>query len=68
MCHVRSCSLPELQPKKIPAAPAKMKGGQVITRVMVLLKPRVLMTVGKNELNEQALLGVSLRHHLQKRE
>jgi hypothetical protein len=45
MCHVRSCNLPELQPKKMPAAPAKMKGGQVRTRVTVRLKPRVLTTL-----------------------
>ena len=45
ICHVRSCSLPELQPKKMPAAPAKMKGGQVMSRVTVVMKPRVLMTL-----------------------
>lgn len=37
MCQVRSWNLPELQPKAMPAAPAKMKGGQVITKVMVVL-------------------------------
>ena len=47
MCHVRSWYLPELQPKAMPAAPAKMKGGQVRTRVMVVSKPRVLMTLLK---------------------
>ena len=47
MCHVRSWNLPELQPKAIPAAPAKMKGGHVRTSVMVVSKPRVLITLLK---------------------
>ena len=45
ICQVRSWRRPELHPKAIPAAPAKMKGGQVIRRVIVVLKPRVLMTL-----------------------
>ena len=45
MCHVRSWYRPELHPKRMPAAPAKMKGGQVRTSVMVVLKPRVLTTL-----------------------
>jgi hypothetical protein len=45
ICHVRSCIRPELQPVKIPAAPANKKGGQVRTRVIVRLNPRVLTTL-----------------------
>jgi hypothetical protein len=45
ICHVLSCIRPELQPVKIPATPARIKGGQVRTRVMVRLKPRVLTTL-----------------------
>lgn len=45
MCHVRSCMRPELQPQRIPAAPATMNGGQVRTRVIVVSKPIVLMTL-----------------------
>lgn len=45
MCHVRSWRRPELHPMKMPAAPAKMKGGQVRTRVIVVLKLRVLTTL-----------------------
>jgi hypothetical protein len=47
MCHVRSCIRPELQPVKIPATPARMNGGQVRTRVIVRLKPRVRTTLHK---------------------
>lgn len=49
ICHVRSWTRPEFHPKRIPAAPAKMKGGQVMTRVIVVLKPSVLTTL-TNEL------------------
>ena len=45
MCHVRSCRRPELHPQRMPAAPATMKGGQVRTRVTVVLNPKVLMTL-----------------------
>lgn len=45
ICHVRSCSRPELQPVKMPAAPASRNGGHVRTRVIVVLKPRVLTTL-----------------------
>ena len=45
MCQVRSCMRPELQPVAIPAAPASRKGGHVSTRVIVVLKPRVLTTL-----------------------
>jgi hypothetical protein len=45
ICQVRSCIRPELQPVMIPATPAKRNGGHVKTRVMVVLKPRVLTTL-----------------------
>ena len=45
MCHVLSCRRPELQPVKMPAAPATMKGGQVRTKVIVVSNPKVLMTL-----------------------
>lgn len=69
ICHVRSCKRPDDQPINRPPAPARRKGGQVMTSVMVVLKPRVLTTlrllaeftktdrstyVGKKLLNEQA--------------
>lgn len=46
ICQVRSWKRPELQPKRMPAAPAKMKGGQVKTSVTVRLKPSVFTTLG----------------------
>lgn len=48
MCHVLSCQRPELQPKNMPAAPANINGGQVMTRVIVVLKPKVLTTLAVN--------------------
>ena len=45
ICQVRSWKRPDDHPKRIPAAPAKMKGGQVKTRVTVRLNPRVLTTL-----------------------
>lgn len=45
MCHVRSCLRPELHPIAMPAAPAKMNGGHVKTRVIVLLNPKVFTTL-----------------------
>ena len=47
MCQVRSWKRPELQPTRMPAAPAKMKGGQVRRRVTVVLKLRVLTTLDR---------------------
>ena len=45
MCHVRSCSLPDDQPMSKPPAPASKNGGQVMTSVIVVEKPRVLTTL-----------------------
>ncbi len=46
ICQVRSWKRPELQPNKMPAAPAKINGGQVKIRVTVRLKPSVFTTLG----------------------
>lgn len=51
MCQVRSWYLPELQPKRMPAHPAKINGGHVMTRVTVVLKPRVLTTLKQGLVN-----------------
>ena len=51
MCHVRSLNRPEDQETRTEAKVATRKGGQVRTRVMVVLKPRVFTTVGMKFLN-----------------
>jgi len=48
MCQVRSLNLPDEIPIRMPTTPATSDGGAVRTRVMVVLKPRELTTVGKN--------------------
>ena len=48
MCQVLSLYFPDEIPTQIPTAPATRDGGAVRTRVIVLLKPRDLTTVGKN--------------------
>jgi hypothetical protein len=53
ICHVRSCIRPEFQPVNMPAAPATRNGGQVRTRVIVRLKPRVLTTLRRLSGNSQ---------------
>lgn len=55
MCHVLSFSLPDDQPTATPTTAETRYGGHVSTRVMVLLKPKLPITVGKKLLNEQAL-------------
>lgn len=55
ICQVRSLSLPEVMPIMIPNAPETRYGGQVSTRVMVRLNPRLPTTVGKKLLKLHAL-------------
>lgn len=45
ICHVRSWRRPDDQPIKRPAAPARRKGGQVMTSVMVVVNPKVFTTL-----------------------
>ena len=47
MCQVLSLNLPEDQDTAMVIKPAIRYGGHVRTSVIVLLKPRVLTTVGK---------------------
>ena len=55
ICHVRSLNFPDERPTKTPTPPDTKYGGQVSTKVMVLLKPRLPTTVGKKLLKLHAL-------------
>lgn len=55
ICQVRSLYLPELQQTRILVKQAKRYGGHVRTRVIVVLKPKVLTTLGKKFLNPFAV-------------
>lgn len=54
MWKVLSLRRPEDQASATEKTPAHRYGGQVMTRVIVVLYPRVLTTVGKNELKPHA--------------
>lgn len=55
ICQVRSLNFPDDHETITDAKVATRKGGQVNTRVMVVLKPRVFTTVGMKFLNPFAL-------------